>query len=142
MLDRWKRWFHDIPRDALALCLALFDRTVPLPAKLAVVASILYVLLPVDLIPDFLPVVGFLDDLAVLPLAGWLARRFIRPELLLNLRWRADTILRRVRPKVVKGAVIVIVVWMLAASYVGWRLWRERQAQMAAPAARILEQNR
>lgn len=75
--------------DSVAdLGLALMDRRTPLPAKLLVGAVILYIASPVDLIPDFIPVLGQLDDAILAPLGLWLAKRMIPPQVLEDARSR------------------------------------------------------
>lgn len=140
-MNSWLKWLRNAPRDALALCLALRDPNTPWQSKVVVGLSILYVLLPVDIIPDFIPIIGFLDDLAALPLAGYLARRYMQPGLVDNLRYRADSIIRRLRPKLFAILVAIVILWMIAASYVSWRLWKgQREAIRERPALVVPEE--
>lgn len=67
-LDRARRWARDIKRDVIVLWLAARDSRVPWYAKLAAGAIAAYALSPVDLIPDFIPILGYLDDLVIVPL--------------------------------------------------------------------------
>ena len=89
MIARLKRWADRVKRDILALYLAMRDPRVPWFAKFfaAVVAG--YALSPIDLIPDFIPIVGYLDDLVLLPLGIVLAIRMIPPPVMEDLRHRA-----------------------------------------------------
>jgi len=73
MLDSAKRWARGITRDTVALWLAARDPRVPWYAKAAAGAVAAYALSPVDLIPDFIPVIGYLDDLLIVPLGIMLA---------------------------------------------------------------------
>ena len=73
-------------RDAVALALAAQDPRVPLKAKLVAVAVAAYALSPIDLIPDFIPVLGYLDDLVIVPAGILLAVRLIPPELMAEFR--------------------------------------------------------
>ena len=72
---------------AAELALALGDRRTPLPAKLLAGAMLVYLLSPFDLIPDFVPVLGQLDDAVLVPLGLWLARRMIPPQVLEDARF-------------------------------------------------------
>jgi len=68
MLNHWKQWARTVKRDAHALYLAARDPRVPWYAKALVVAIAAYAASPIDLIPDFIPVVGYLDDIIIVPL--------------------------------------------------------------------------
>lgn len=88
MLDRLKRWAKTMKRDALALYLAGRDPRVPWYAKLLAAATAAYALSPIDFIPDFIPVIGYLDDMILLPAAIWFTVRLIPGEVLAELRER------------------------------------------------------
>ena len=75
MLDRWKQWARVIKRDAHALYLAARDPRVPWYAKALAIAVAAYALSPIDLISDFIPVLGYLDDLLIVPTGIALAVR-------------------------------------------------------------------
>ena len=68
MLDRIKRWAMAIKGNVMVLYIAARDTRTPLPAKLVAFGLAAYALSPIDLIPDFIPVLGYLDDLILLPL--------------------------------------------------------------------------
>jgi uncharacterized membrane protein YkvA (DUF1232 family) len=71
MLDKLKDWARSIKRDAHALYLAARDPRVPWYAKALALCVAGYALSPIDLIPDFIPVLGYLDDLILVPLGIW-----------------------------------------------------------------------
>jgi len=121
LLIRLKQWARRLKRDVVALWLAAQDSRVPWYAKAfcAVIAG--YALSPLDLIPDFIPVLGYLDELILLPFAIMLAVRLIPTELMIEFRNEAD---RRIeRPVSRRAAVVVIVVWIAAAVLLAWLLW-------------------
>ncbi len=118
MLAALKRWASRIVRDVTALWLAARDRRTPLGAKLMAALTAAYALSPVDLIPDFIPVLGYVDDLILVPLGVWLAVRLIPSELMDELRERADRI---EPPRSRLGLLLVAVVWMTLALAVA--LW-------------------
>jgi uncharacterized membrane protein YkvA (DUF1232 family) len=68
VLDRWKQRAHDLKQELHALALAYKDPRVPWYAKLLALCIVAYVLSPIDLIPDFIPILGYLDDLILVPL--------------------------------------------------------------------------
>lgn len=121
-VGRWRRWAGLINRDVLAIWLAVRDPRVPWYAKLlaALVAS--YALSPIDLIPDFIPVLGLIDDLVILPLGVMAVVRLIPPPLMAEFRVEADRLIARHRPRLVWGAVIIVGIWLAAAVAAVWWL--------------------
>jgi uncharacterized membrane protein YkvA (DUF1232 family) len=80
-----------------------------------------YVLSPIDLIPDFIPVIGFLDELLLLPLLVGVIVRFVDPAVMAELRAEAARLAER--PRSMLGAVMIVIVWALAAGLAVWALW-------------------
>jgi uncharacterized membrane protein YkvA (DUF1232 family) len=115
-------WARLIKRDVHALYLAQRDPRVPWYAKAlaAVVAG--YALSPIDLIPDFLPVVGLLDDVLLVPLGIVLVIRLIPPEVMAEHRQMAAA--AQGRPVSRAAAVVIIAAWMIAIAGVAWLLMR------------------
>lgn len=103
----------------VALWLAARDRRTPLSAKLLAGAVAAYALSPIDLIPDFIPVLGYLDDLLLVPAGIWLAVRLIPAELLAEFRAAAEA---QERPRSMAGALVVATVWLALAGLAAW-LW-------------------
>ena len=83
---RLRRWAEAMRREVLVLWLAARDPRVPPLAKAIAAATVAYALSPIDLIPDFIPVLGLLDDLLLVPAGLWLALRLIPPDLVAELR--------------------------------------------------------
>ncbi len=106
-----RQWARNLKRDVLALYLAARDRRVPWYAKLVAGCVVAYALSPIDLIPDFIPVLGYLDDLILLPLGIALAVRLIPPDLLEEHRKQASVL--ATRPSSRAGAIAIIVLWLL-----------------------------
>jgi uncharacterized membrane protein YkvA (DUF1232 family) len=119
---RLKAWAEAVRRDAITLWLAARDPRTPWAAKAFCAAAAAYALSPIDLIPDFIPVLGLLDEALLLPLAIAVAVRMIPPPLVAELRREAE--LRAVRPVSRIGAAVVVVVWLLAGLAAFWLLWR------------------
>jgi len=120
MLDSAKRWARGITRDTVALWLAARDPRVPWYAKAAAGAVAAYALSPIDLIPDFIPVIGYLDDLLIVPLGIMLAVKLVPAGLMQEFR---DAATRRARPVGKAGLVFMIAVWILAALALLWLFW-------------------
>ncbi|MEO7384293.1 MAG: DUF1232 domain-containing protein [Novosphingobium sp.] len=89
MIGRLRAWARRLKVDIVVMWLAARDPRVPLHAKLLAGLVAGYALSPIDLIPDFIPIVGLLDDLLLVPLGIWLVLRLIPPELLAELRLAA-----------------------------------------------------
>lgn len=102
-------WARAAKRDVLALWLARRDPRVPWPAKLLAALVAAYALSPIDLIPDFIPVLGQLDDLILIPLGIVLAVRLIPDDVLEELRGRAAT---SVRPRPLLGVTLIAATWV------------------------------
>jgi uncharacterized membrane protein YkvA (DUF1232 family) len=118
-LNTLRSWAHRIKRDVVALWLAARDPRVPWYAKAAAGAVAAYALSPIDLIPDFIPVLGYLDDLIIVPLGILLAVRLIPAGLMVEFRAEAQRWVSR--PRSLAG---LFAIWLLLAALVGWFLWR------------------
>lgn len=121
MLGDWKTKVAALKREVVAIAYAARDPRTPLAARLFVLAVVAYTVSPIDLIPDFVPVLGYLDELLLLPLALLLAVRLIPPEALDDARARAAD--QRLAPSRAAAAVIVGI-WLAAAAGGGWLIWR------------------
>lgn len=121
MLERLKRWAGLVKRDLIALWLAARDPRVPRVAKLVAGLVAAYAFSPIDLIPDFVPVLGYLDDLLILPLGVLLALRLIPPALLAEHRARAAEV--AARPVSRGGAAVIVATWIACALLMLWWLW-------------------
>jgi len=120
-----KTWAKEIKRDVVALYFAARDPCVPWYAKAVAAAVAAYALSPIDLIPDFIPLLGYLDELVVLPLGITLAIRLIPPEIMTE--HRASAIAAEGKPSSRVAAAIIIVTWIGAAAFLIW-LFRPYQA--------------
>ena len=126
MLARLRHWAGLIKRDVLALWLASRDPRTPWHAKLVALCVAAYALSPIDLIPDFIPVLGYLDDLVLVPLGILLAVRLVPQPLIQELRREAEA--RAHRPVSRGGALAVIALWLLGAALLLWAFWQSRPA--------------
>lgn len=113
MLEKLKRWAKSIKRDVHALYLAARDPRTPFLAKMVALLVAAYALSPIDLIPDFIPVIGYVDDLLIVPLGILLAVRLLPPPLLAEHRLAAAA--AQSRPVSRVAAAIFIVLWLAAA---------------------------
>lgn len=118
MKARLAAWARAARRDALAVWLAARDPRTPWYAKALAFAVAAYAFSPIDLIPDFIPVLGLLDDLILLPLGLALVAALIPGPLIAELR--AEAARRLDRPSSRFGAAIVCAVWLAALAAVAW----------------------
>jgi len=116
-IERLRRWAYNLKRDTILLYVAARDPRVPWYAKAMAGLVAAYALSPIDLIPDFVPVVGYLDDFIIVPLGVMLTLRFVPKELIPELRATAEAIASK--PVSLVGAGIVVMVWLLVAILVG-----------------------
>lgn len=108
----------------LALYLAARDPRVPWYAKVLAAAIVAYALSPIDLIPDFVPILGYLDDLIIVPLGIALVLRMIPIEVLEECRARARSEFAGVRPVSRAGATVIILLWILGVALTAWLIYR------------------
>ena len=112
----WRRaiqtWARGLKRDVVALWIAARDSRVPLLAKVVAAFVAAYALSPIDLIPDFIPVIGLLDDLLIVPAGIWFALRLIPAPLMAE--FRAEAAARAAKPVSHAAAALIASVWVAA----------------------------
>ncbi|MDV4157840.1 YkvA family protein [Rhizobium brockwellii] len=111
LMSKAKIWAKSLKRDIVALWLAARDPRVPWHAKAVAGAVAAYALSPIDLIPDFIPVLGYLDDLLIVPLGIMLAIRLVPVEVMNELRTEATG--RTERPSSRVGLIFILAVWLI-----------------------------
>jgi uncharacterized membrane protein YkvA (DUF1232 family) len=120
VLTRAKQWARAIRRDTVALWIAARDPRVPWHAKLLAGAVAAYALSPIDLIPDVIPVLGYLDDVIIIPAGILLTVRLIPGGLMEEFRVEAAR--REGRPISRAGAAVVVGLWIAALALTAWWL--------------------
>lgn len=108
-----------IRRNVHALYLAVRHPDVPWLAKLVVGLVVAYALSPIDLIPDFIPILGWLDDLLLIPLGLWLAIRLIPPDIWRACQAQAGQDRRDLR-KSIAAAVVIVILWLCLLVLLVW----------------------
>jgi uncharacterized membrane protein YkvA (DUF1232 family) len=115
MIVQWKRRARQLQAELVALALAYRDPRTPWRARLVVAAVVAYAFSPIDLIPDPIPVLGYLDDLVLVPLGIALALRLIPPDVMADCRIRAqDARGGETRANWIAAGMIVAI-WILVA---------------------------
>lgn len=117
-------WARRIKRDAVTLWFACRDPATPWLPKALCWFTVAYALSPIDLIPDFIPVLGYLDDVLLLPALIWLTVHLLPPEVIARSRERAEDWMARTgsRPASKAGMALVIGIWLAVAAGLAWWL--------------------
>lgn len=121
MLETVKEWARRWGRDAVAVWIASRDPRVPWYAKGVALLVAAYVLSPIDLIPDFIPVLGYVDDLVLVPLGILLVVRLVPAPLMDEFRERAAG--AEEQPRSYAGAAAIVLLWVGGAALVLWWSW-------------------
>ena len=111
-------WVRATKRDAFAVWIAARDPRVPWYAKAVAAAVAAYAFSPIDLIPDFVPILGYLDDVIIVPLGILLAARLIPPALMSE--FRAEAVRRSQRPISRLAAAAIVAIWLVSIAIVVW----------------------
>ena len=114
-LGRLRHWARMVKSDILALYLAVKHVRTPLYAKVLAAIVVGYALSPIDLIPDFIPVLGYIDDIILLPLGIALVIKLLPSDVLKQCREEARTHSSVMRPKIWLAAYVIIMLWIAAA---------------------------
>ncbi len=129
MFDRLKQWARHLKKETYALYFAYRDPRVPWYAKLLVAFVVAHTFSPIDLIPDFIPVLGHLDDLIITPLGLALALRLIPAEVMAEARTKAESSLVEGKNVSRVGLLIVISIWLaglILVAFVLMKYFKER----------------
>ena len=121
-LDSAKLWARAIKRDVIAIWLAARDVRTPWAARILAACVAAYALSPIDLIPDFIPVLGYLDDLVIVPLGLILVLRLIPDEVKHSAREQAAVL--AAKPTSRAMAVTIVAIWLLVAGALGLWVWQ------------------
>jgi uncharacterized membrane protein YkvA (DUF1232 family) len=113
MLKKLKEKAKEITRNLSILHIAYKRKDVPIFAKIIIIAAIIYALSPIDLIPDFIPVLGYLDDLIILPLLIYVSIKIIPKEILEECKEEAKEIIIDGKYKKWYYGIPVIIIWVI-----------------------------
>ena len=120
-IEKWKQSARDLKREVYALFLAYKDPRMPWYAKIFTGLVVAYAFSPIDLIPDFIPVLGYLDDLILVPLGVAAAIKMIPPEVMAEYRAKAQTEMDSGKPVNWLMTSVIILVWVgLAVMCMKW----------------------
>lgn len=122
MMTRFRRWAREMKQDVHAIYLAARDPRTPWYAKALAMMVAAYALSPIDLIPDFIPVLGLLDDLILVPIGVLLVIRLVPPDVMEEHRATARQ--QDGRPVSRIAAILIVSVWIAALLLTGSLLWQ------------------
>lgn len=115
--NQLKQWARQLKKQTFLLYLAYRHPNVPWYAKVWAICVVAYAFSPIDLIPDFIPVLGYLDDLILIPLGVAAAMRMLPENVISECRAKADELMKQDRPTNWVAGGLIIVIWILLA---GW----------------------
>ena len=120
----WRERVKALKKETFTLYLACRHPDVSWYAKALALLVVGYALSPIDLIPDFIPVLGYLDDAILIPLGIMLVIRMIPPEILAECRQRSETIVGQATRAGMIAAAVIVLIWILAAALTVWLIIR------------------
>ena len=123
-LDDWKKRACSLKIQTYALYFAYRDPRVAWPVKLFAAAVVVYAFSPIDLIPDFIPVLGYLDDLVIVPAGVWLVLKMIPPDVMAECRAQAEEAVQSGKPVFRFMAVVFVAIWIVVLGAVGMAIYR------------------
>ena len=109
--------------DIPAIFLALKDRRTPVPAKILAAVTVAYALSPIDLIPDFIPVLGYLDDVLLLPILVIAVTKLIPKPVWIECRSQAADLWKSGRPRRWYYAIPIVLLWLLLIWFIVKAIW-------------------
>ena len=136
MLQTIKGWAKRIRKDALTLWFAQRHRDTPWLPKLLCIFTVAYALSPIDLIPDFIPILGYLDEVILLPAFIWLTLKLLPAHVIAECRQQAEAWIAASKSRIrsVAGAIGIALIWIVLA-VLAWQWWTDSNGQAATPPA-------
>ena len=116
--QRWKQWAGQLKTEVYAIYVAYRDPRVPWVARVFAACIVAYAFSPIDLIPDPIPILGYLDDLILIPLGIKLALSMIPAGVMAESREKAREIIRQGKPVNRAAAVVIVAIWLLLAALI------------------------
>jgi len=111
-----KSWARSLKTQTTALFFAVRDPRTPFLAKVIAGGVVAYALSPIDLIPDFIPILGYLDDVVIVPVGLYIVLRLIPQEVMADARLRAETLAEADKPRNYPAAVAIVLIWLAVAT--------------------------
>ena len=115
-IENWKRRARELKIEVYAIYLAYKDPRVPWFARIFAACVVAYAFSPIDLIPDPIPILGYLDDLVLIPLGIFLALKMIPGSVMVECRDKASLVMQQGKPVNWIAAAVIIAIWVLLAA--------------------------
>jgi uncharacterized membrane protein YkvA (DUF1232 family) len=112
-MQTWKQRVRQLKKEQLAIYIACKDPRVPWYARVFAGFVVAYALSPIDLIPDVIPILGYLDDLILVPLGIILVLKMIPPAVLAECREKAEAAMNQDKPTSWIAAIVIVTIWLL-----------------------------
>ncbi|MCI2252783.1 DUF1232 domain-containing protein [Domibacillus sp. PGB-M46] len=123
-MNRLKKWARQLKRQLFMLYFACRDPRVPWYAKLFTACVVAYAFSPIDLIPDFIPVLGYIDDILLVPLGIFFALKMIPKPVMADCEEKAQKLMKDGKPKNWTAGVLVLLIWAALFIWVGRWIWQ------------------
>ncbi|WP_230199393.1 YkvA family protein [Bacillus ndiopicus] len=117
-MSKLKVFAKKLKQNLFVLYLSYKDTRTPWYAKLVAILVVAYAFSPIDLIPDFIPILGYLDDLIIVPLGIALALKLIPPHIIEDNKEAAEKLKQSGKPKNWFVAILFIVIWIIFAAWI------------------------
>ncbi|RUL53533.1 MULTISPECIES: YkvA family protein [Lysinibacillus] len=124
MFKKIKAWAKNLKRQIFVLYLAYKDKRVPLFAKVFTACVVAYAFSPIDLIPDFIPIFGYLDDLILVPLGVLIALKMIPKDVISDCEIKAEAMMKNGKPKNWVVALIIVLIWSVIALWAVMKMYQ------------------
>jgi uncharacterized membrane protein YkvA (DUF1232 family) len=124
LFRKWKNWAKRLKIETLTLYLAFKDPRVPWYAKVVVACVVGYAFSPIDLIPDFIPVLGYIDDLILLPIGIMLALRMIPNHILAECKIGARKAIKNGSPVIKSAGIVILIIWIISGALIALFVFR------------------
>ncbi len=112
-MQTWKQRARQLKKETLAIYIACKDPRVPWYARVFAGVIVAYALSPIDLIPDVIPILGYLDDLVLVPFGIFLVLKMIPPVVLAECREKAEAAMSQGKPTSKIAAIVIVTIWLL-----------------------------
>ena len=113
MFDKIKSWARSLKRQIFILYFACKDERVPWLAKVFTACVVAYAFSPIDIIPDFIPILGYLDDVILIPIGIMIALRMISKNVLTDCEVKAEEMMKNGKPKNWIVGSLIVMIWVL-----------------------------
>ena len=124
MLEKLKIWAKKLKRQVFTLYFACRDERVPWYAKVFIVCVVAYAFSPIDLIPDFIPILGYLDDVILIPLGIYISLKLIPDNVIVDCEMKAEEMMKKGKPKNWIVGSLILLIWLVVFIWVIFKVYQ------------------